>query len=70
MNSAGNVALRSARLIVARAGGPQALAKRLKVGKDWAYRRLNGETPIKEKDKLLIAQAMADERRGLGDGGG
>jgi hypothetical protein len=32
------------------------------VGKDWVYRRLNGETPIKEKDELLIAQVMADER--------
>jgi hypothetical protein len=47
--------------IVKRTGGAQALAKRLKVGKDWVYRRLNGETPMKEKDELLIAQALADE---------
>lgn len=51
--------------IVKQAGGAQALAERLKVGKDWVYRRLSGETPIKEKDKLLIAQALADERLGV-----
>jgi hypothetical protein len=48
--------------LVERAGGPLPLAKRLKVGKDWVYRRLSGETPMKEKDWLLIATAMeADE---------
>jgi hypothetical protein len=41
--------------LVERAGGAQAVARRLKVGKDWVYRRLSGETPIKEKDEMLIA---------------
>jgi hypothetical protein len=44
--------------LVEDAGGAQALAKRLKVGKDWVYRRLSGKTPIKKKDELLIAQVM------------
>jgi hypothetical protein len=42
--------------LVERAGGAQAVADELEVGKDWVYRRLSGETPIKKKDELLIAQ--------------
>ena len=53
--------------LVERAGGPQAAAKLLKVGKDWVYRRLSGETPIKEKDELLTAQRWStNDRRSRG----
>ncbi len=38
--------------------GVQHLADLLGVGKDWVYRRLSGETPIKRRDELLIAKAM------------
>jgi hypothetical protein len=42
--------------LVERAGGVQAVADELEVGKDWVYRRISGETPIKKKDELLVAQ--------------
>jgi hypothetical protein len=34
--------------------GAQPLADLLGVGKDWVYRRLSGETPIRQKDEWLI----------------
>jgi hypothetical protein len=48
--------------LVEHAGGAQAVANSLGVGKDWVYRRLSGETTIKKKDELLVAQAMVTER--------
>jgi hypothetical protein len=36
------------------AGGVLALAARLRVGKDWLYRRISGKTPIGHKDELAI----------------
>src|SRR5258708_7032007 len=34
--------------------GVQPLADLLGVGKDWVYRRLNGQMPIKRKDERLM----------------
>jgi hypothetical protein len=42
--------------LVERAGGVQTVADALEVGKDWVYRRINGETPIKKKDERAVAQ--------------
>jgi hypothetical protein len=39
-------------------GGPRDLAKLLRVGKDWVYRRISGQTPIEHVDELAIRQAM------------
>jgi hypothetical protein len=33
------------------------------VGKDWVYRRLSGETPIKKKDELAIAKLERRKRK-------
>jgi hypothetical protein len=39
-------------------GGPRSLASLLRVGKDWVYRRISGETPIEHVDVLAIRQAL------------
>lgn len=36
------------------AGGAVKAGKALGVGKDWVYRRLSGETPIRPRDEWLI----------------
>jgi DNA-binding transcriptional regulator YdaS (Cro superfamily) len=36
------------------AGGAVKAAKALGVGKDWVYRRLNGQTPIRPRDEWMI----------------
>jgi hypothetical protein len=51
--------------LVARAGGVQAVANELGVGKDWVYRRINGETPIKKKDELLVAKVKRKKRKSV-----
>ncbi|HZZ77122.1 MAG TPA: hypothetical protein VFE62_01305 [Gemmataceae bacterium] len=39
-------------------GGARQLAERLHVSKDWVYRRISGETPIRKKDEMAIHQVM------------
>jgi hypothetical protein len=43
-------------------GGPRALAKLLRVGKNWVYRRISGETPIEHVDDLAIRKAVEEFR--------
>ena len=45
------------RAIVEQVGGPQALAKRLGMGRDWVYRRLRGENRITPVDEVAILAA-------------
>jgi hypothetical protein len=40
--------------IAARYGGPRKMASIMRVGKDYIYRRINGEVPIGYKDELAI----------------
>ena len=49
------------RRIADRVGGPRALARLLRVGKDWVYRRISGETPIEHVDELAISKARENQ---------
>lgn len=49
--------------LAAAVGGVRALAKRLGVSKDWLYRRINGETPIREVDIPAMERVRRKKKR-------